>query len=347
MKKYFAVIAALLVIACVSGCSKADEKEPSESLVTTTPDPNSMEVPDFSGLSRVQIEMTYPKLNIVFNEKYDDETEEDYFLAQSPEAGTMINKADEITVDISKGGKLVEVDDYTNRSIDDVRTLIEKQGLVCQVVIEENETVTRNCVIKTTPSARTKVEKGTTVTCYVSGGSGQQEIRVPDMVGKTIEDATKLATENGVALSISYDDDSTLEPGTVISQGLDPDTVVEPNAMIEVVISGMGASSMGKTNITVNIGSDYSASGEFELKYYIDGTLVAEKTETKEISLTKKIDWEVTGKDVHTYSIIVTSLTTGKSGKLYEMEVDFTQDPPKKDHHNTFNPNIFKELLKQ
>ena len=346
MKKIFAVLILLAAVTMAAGCRNNNDNAPSETLVTTTADPNSMEVPDFSGLSRVQIEMKYPKLNIVFEEKYDDETEEDYFLAQTPSAGTVINKADEIIIDISKGGKLVEVDDYTGRSIDDVRTLIEKQGLVCQAIIEENDTVTRNCVIRTTPSPRTKVEKGTTVTCYVSGGSGVQEIRVPDMVGKTIEDATKLATENGVALSITYDDDSDLEPGTVISQGIDPETVVDPNTTIEVVISGVGSSTSGKTKITVNFGDDYSASGEFELKYYVDGTLIAEKTEIKEISLTRKIEWEVSGNDVHTYSVIVTSLTTGKSGTLYEMEVDFTQDPPKKDHHGTFDANIFKKLLK-
>ena len=54
---------------------------------------------------------------------------------------------------------------------------------------------------------------------------------------------------------------------------------------------------------------------------------------------------EVSGSDVHTYSIVVTSLETGKSGVLYEMEVDFTQDPPKKDHHDTFDSGIFSKLL--
>lgn len=344
MKKIIALAAAVLMVLCAAGCD-AGNKTPETTTTVTTQDPNIMEVPDFSGLSRVQVEMKYPKLNIVFKEKYDDKADEEAVIGQSPEAGTKIKKSDEITVEISLGGKQVEVDDYTGRNIDDVRTLIEKQGLICETQIEDNETVARNCVIRTTPSARTMVEKGSVITCYVSLGSAEQELRVPDMVGKSIEDATKLATENNIALIILYDDTSVLEPGTVIKQGVDPDTVVEPGERIEVTIAGENASASRETSINVTLNTDLE--GEFELKYYIDGTLVPEKTEIKEISLTRKIEWKVRGSDIHTYSVIVTSLATGKSGKLYEMEVDFTQDPPRKDHHDTFNAKIFSELLKK
>ena len=332
------------MVLCAAGCEAAGNTAPETTTTVTTQDPNIMEVPDLSGLSRVQVEMKYPKLNINFQEKYDDKVDEEGVISQEPEAGTTINKSDEITVYISIGGKQVEVDDYTGRNIDDVRLLIEKQGLVCETQIEDNETVARNCVIRTTPSARTMVDKGSTIICYVSLGSAVQEIRVPDMIGKSIEDATKLATENNIALTITYDDTSSLEPGTVIRQGIDPDTVVPPNTRVEVVIAGENAAASKETTITVTLNT--ALEGEFELKYYIDGTLVPEKTEIKEISLTRKIEWSVRNTDVHTYSIIVTSLTTGKSGKLYEMEVDFTTNPPTKNHHDTFNGKIFEQLLK-
>ncbi|MBQ9382886.1 MAG: PASTA domain-containing protein [Ruminiclostridium sp.] len=344
MKKTSAIVlTALLLAFCACGCDNG--KKPAESTTTAvTADPNSIEVPDFSGLTRVQVEMKYPKLNIVFNESYNDDFDEDAVISQSPEAGTKINKTDEITVDISLGGKLIEVDDYSGRNIEDVKTLIEKQGLVWDIVYNESDSVPRNCVVKTSPGARSMVEKGSTVICYVSIGSAVQEIHMPDLVGMTIEDATKVASENNISLTISYDDTSSLEPGTVVSQGIDPDKVVEPDTRVEVMIAGENASAAKKTSITVNI-PDTGLEGEFELKYYVDGTLIPEKTEVKEISLTRKIEWEVADTDVHTYSIMVTSLTTGKSGKLYEMEVDFTVDPPTKNHHDTFNGSIFKELL--
>ena len=341
MKKILAVFAAFMMILCIGSCDSG--KKPAETEAVTTADPDSVEVPDFSGLTRVQIEMKYPKLNIVFDEKYDDTAEEDEVISQTPAPGTVINKADEITVEISLGGKLVEVDDYTGRNSDDAKMLIEKQGLVCELVYDDSETVARNCIISTIPSARTMVEKGSTVICYVSLGSSVQEIRMPALIGKSIEDATKLAAENSITLSITYDDTSDMTPGTVISQGVPADTVIDPGSIIEVTIAGENASASKTATITVTM--NYSIEGEFELKYYVDGTLIPEKTEIKELSLTKKIEWEVSGTDVHTYSVMVTSLTTGKSGKFYEMEVDFTQNPPAKDDHGTLDPNIFKELL--
>ena len=343
MKKMIAVFAAFLTVLCFAGCDGG--KKPQEtSAVTTTADPDSVEVPDFSGLTRIQIEMKYPKLNIVFDEKYDDKAEEDEVISQTPSAGTKINKADEITVEISLGGKLVEVDDYTGRNYDDAKTLIEKQGLICEMVYDDSETIARNCIINTIPSARTMVEKGSKVICYVSLGSAVQETRMPDFTGMSIEDATKIATENNIMFSITYDNTSSLDPGTIIRQGIDPDTVIEPNTRVEVTIAGENASASRSATMSLTINKGFE--GEFELKYYIDGTLIPEKTEIKELSLTRKIEWEVTGTDVHTYSIMVSSLTTGKSGKLYEYEIDFTQNPPKKTQ-NDFNPKVFSELQKK
>ena len=70
MKKALAVFAALLMVFCKAGCDSGNKPAQTEA-VTTTADPDSVEVPDFSGLTRIQIEMKYPKLNIVFDEKYD------------------------------------------------------------------------------------------------------------------------------------------------------------------------------------------------------------------------------------------------------------------------------------
>ena len=278
MKKILAVFAALIMVLCISACDGGKKETDKVPEVTTTADPNTIEVPDLSGLKRFQVEMKYPKLNFNFIEKYDDNAGEDEVISQSPEPSTRIKNTDEITVTISIGAKQVEVDDYTGRNIEDVKLLIDKQGLRCETQLVENESVPRNCVISTTPSARTRVDKGTVITCFVSLGSAQQEIRVPDMRGMSIEDATKLAKERGIGLKVVYDNTSSLEPGTVISQGVDPDTVVQPNDRIEVTIAGETAVKSTEITVTLNKNSlkdkdGKDLEGEFDVKYYIDGTL--------------------------------------------------------------------------
>lgn len=341
-KKISAILAAVLILS-LSGCGNSGGGF-TTTAATETPDERA-EAPNFVGLTLEQIGMRYPELSIETEYRYDESAPKETVLEQDIAAGTKYSDGTVFHLIVSSGAKLVEIDDYTGRNIDDAQALLEKQGLKCDIIHAEDSEIPINCVIRTQPAAREKVEPGSSVICYVSLGSGEVEIAVPDFRGLSVEDATKLAKENNIALTISYKQDAgDAAPGTVLEQGIDPETIVEPNTRVEVFIAGESASASGKTTISVTM-KNSNLVGEFQLKYYIDGTLVEEKTEIKEISLTKKIEWEVSGSDVHTYSIVVTSLETGKSGVLYEMEVDFTQDPPKKDHHDTFDSGIFKKLL--
>lgn len=340
MKKIISVILAAAMLLSVSACNTGTQSQTTTG--TEAPVDTRPKMPNLVGLTLEQIGMRYPALGLEPTYKYDDEAAKDTVIEQKIPAGDPYDEDKPVEVVVSGGSKLIEIDDYTNRNIDDVEQLLTKQGFVCDVIYDVSDDIVKNCVIKTVPAAREKAEAGTVVTCYVSLGAAEVKALVPDMVGKSFEEATDLATDSGILLTIKYEDAEGVEAGTVLEQSIDPDTEVDPETRVEVTIAGETASS-GATTV-INVTLKEGMSGEFQLKYYIDGTLQEEKTEIKELSLTKKISWEVSGTDVHTYTIIVTSMKTGKSGTLYEMEVDFTQDPPAKDHHDTFNANVFSEL---
>lgn len=341
MKKFISAVMAAVMLACASSCGVIGKEQ--NTTGTEAPVDERPEMPNLVGLTLEQISMRYPELVLEKEYEYSDEYKKDAVMEQSVSAGTKYDLGDSVSVVVSSGSKLIEIDDYTNRNIDDTIQLLEKQGFRYDIIYAEDEKVTKNCVIKTVPAAREKAEAGTIVTCYVNIGAPIVNSIVPNMVGKSIEDATDLADESGIKLTITYEKADGVETGTVLEQSIDPDEEVERDTRVVVTIAGETSSSSSSTAINVNMES--SLSGEVQLKYYIDGTLQEEKTEIKELSLTKKISWEVSGTDVHTYTIVVTSLATGKSGTLYEMEVDFTQDPPKKDDHGTFNAGLFSELI--
>lgn len=340
MKKIISVIMAAAMLLSLSACNMGAQSQTTTG--TEAPVDTRPEMPNLVGLTLEQIGMRYPALTLEPTYKYDDEAAKDTVIEQKIPAGDKYDENKPIEVVVSGGSKLIEIDDYTNRNIDDVEQLLTKQGFVCDIIYDVSDDIIKNCVIKTVPAAREKAEAGTVVTCYVSLGAAEVKALVPDMVGKPIEEATDLATESGILLTIKYEDAEGVEAGTVLQQSIDPETEVDPETRVEVTIAGETAASGSSTVINVTLKEGMS--GEFQLKYYIDGTLQEEKTEIKELSLTKKISWEVSGTEIHTYTIIVTSMKTGKSGTLYEMEVDFTQDPPTKDHHDTFNSNVFSEL---
>ena len=114
------------------------------------------------------------------------------------------------------------------------------------------------------------------------------------------------------------------------------------NTMVEIVVSSGG---LQAREATLKIDIAGVASGEFEFRYYIDGTLQQNLTEVKNLSLIDKFQWTFTNSGVHEYAVRVRSLDTGAEGTFFSCMVDFTKDPPNRDYGDTFNGKVFKQLL--
>ncbi len=284
----------------------------------------------------------YNDYNLIPVTRYSSEYEKNVVMEQSVMPGRTIRKNQEVEVVVSNGPKLVEIDDYSGKHMEDVIIMLEKQDLDYEIIKTEDDEVAQDFVIKTNPPAREFVEIGTTVTCYVSLGQSNESTAVPQMVNLSLASAQARADEYDILLTIIHEPSSEVEEGRVIRQNIEPTTLVEKNSMVEIVVSS-GSEAVRQSKINITIGDN--AKGEFTFKYYIDGTLQEDMTEKKDMSLTKKIEWEFENSGVHEYSIMVISEDTGAQGLLFCMEVDFTTDPPTKDHHDTFNSKIFKQLL--
>lgn len=289
-----------------------------------------------------EVRSEYNDYNFIPVTQYSSEYEKNVVMDQSVMPGRTIKKNQEVEVVVSNGPKLVEIDDYTNKHIDDVITMLKKQDLKYEIKRTESDDVAEDFVIKTSPAAREFVEAGTTVTCYVSMGQSNEATAVPDMVNLSLANAKKRAEEYDILLTIITEPSSEVEEGKVIRQNIAPTTLVEKNTMVEIVVSD-GSEPIKETSISISVSN--KATGEFEFRYYIDGTLQKDKTEIKDMSLTDKIVWEFSGSGVHEYAIRVASLDTGASGTLIVMEVDFTTDPVTKTDNGTFNNKLFKQLL--
>ncbi len=97
------------------------------------------------------------------------------------------------------------------------------------------------------------------------------------------------------------------------------------------------------TQISVDI-TRVEVPGEYEFLYYIDDELQEELTETKNISETDKIVWDISGTGTHTYKIMIRRPDTQMSETFLECTVDFSKTEPTKDF-SAFNSRIFKELV--
>lgn len=299
-------------------------------------------MPTLVNLTWDEVRAQYNDYNFIPVTQYSSEYEKNVVMDQSVMPGRTIKKNQEVEVVVSNGPKLVEIDDYSNKHIDDVVTMLKKQDLKYEIIRTESDDVAADFVIKTSPAAREFVEAGTTVTCYVSLGKSNESTAVPNMVNLSLASAKMRAEEYDILLTILYEPSTEVEEGRVIRQSIEPTTLVEKNTMVEIVVSD-GSEPVKDAQISISMSSN--ATGEFEFRYYIDGTLQEDMTEIKDIGLTDKIIWNFSGSGVHEYAIRVTSLDTGALGTLLVMEVDFTTDPVTKDDHGTFNKKLFKQLL--
>lgn len=284
----------------------------------------------------------YGDYNIKAIQEYSSEYPKGEVFDQSVNPGREIKKNQEVTVKVSSGPKLVEVDDYSDKHMDEVEILLDKQGLGCQFVFVEDDQMAANYIIRTEPAAREVVQTGTVVTCYVSIGGGDVLTAVPKMINLSLTSAEARAKEYEIVLSIVYEPSTEVEKDHVISQSIEPLEKVEKNTVVEIVVSN-GEIPVRESTISISLGK--SSKGNFIFRYYIDGTLQEDMTETKNVELADKIKWEISGSEVSEYAIEVESVDTGAKAMWFRMTVDFTTDPPTKDDNGTFNKNIFKELL--
>ena len=97
----------------------------------------------------------------------------------------------------SDSGEQIEVPDVTGQTLDQAKSAIQSAGFkVGNVTQSYSDSVDSGKVISQDPTAKTKKAKGSTINLTVSQGS--QEIEVPDLVGKTADEAKKLLQANGL-----------------------------------------------------------------------------------------------------------------------------------------------------
>ena len=87
--------------------------------------------------------------------------------------------------------------DFTGKTLDYVQAALASHDIKCEVVEEYSDDVEEGKVIRTDPEAGTELEKGATLTVYISKGKQKEDnenVSVPGLLGMT-EDGARAALE--------------------------------------------------------------------------------------------------------------------------------------------------------
>ncbi|MFJ4618493.1 Stk1 family PASTA domain-containing Ser/Thr kinase [Streptomyces sp. NPDC088812] len=116
-------------------------------------------------------------------------------ISSDPEAGTERRAGTAVSLVVSKGSP-VDVPDVTGDDLADARAELEEAGLKVKVSAERiNSEYAKGRVAAQSPGADRQLAEGDTVTLTLS--KGPEMVEVPDVVGASVDDATKLLEESG------------------------------------------------------------------------------------------------------------------------------------------------------
>jgi eukaryotic-like serine/threonine-protein kinase len=116
--------------------------------------------------------------------------------------------------DDSDDPTLVTVPNVVGRSADQAERALEAEGLRVARATEASTEEQRDLVINQDPTANEQVEEGSEVTITI--GAGPDTATVPDVTGRTVDEASQLLIEAGFVPSQRAEENADIEEGLVI-----------------------------------------------------------------------------------------------------------------------------------
>ncbi|HEX6339181.1 MAG TPA: Stk1 family PASTA domain-containing Ser/Thr kinase [Jiangellaceae bacterium] len=133
-------------------------------------------------------------------------------------------------------GRYVTVPSLLDMTVEDAELLAQQDGLFVQTGgTEPSEVIEAGNVLRTEPAAGERLLRGQYITLITS--SGAERYAVPDLRGKTKEEAESLLEEQNLVPAVEERYDDQVPEGVVIGQGVDPGRELRADEQVPVYVS--------------------------------------------------------------------------------------------------------------
>lgn len=224
-----------------------------------------VEVPQLVGQTEEDARKLAKEAGILFSVKdrvFDSEYDDGLVCKQNIEEGQKVKKGYTVEVLISKGIKEIEVPDLINSFRIEVKARLKDLELEEGDVKSENsDTVDAGKVIRQSPEPGEKVTAGTKIDYVYSDGPEIIHVKVPYVMGITLDEATaKLTREKLRVGAVDYEHSDEFEKDIVIRQSYRANIEVEELTPIGLTVS-LGKKEVPPTDITED-GDDDPGTGD-------------------------------------------------------------------------------------
>ncbi|MFI3326902.1 MAG: PASTA domain-containing protein, partial [Clostridia bacterium] len=175
------------------------------------------------------------EMSVIIVEEYNDTVASGLVISQYPEAGTLLLPGEEITLTVSKGGEGFTLPSFVDMTEDEARATLSQLGLVVSVEYNNESDLPDGTVISQDIKDGTIVMLGSTVSLVVSSYKDLEDI--PDVVGLTQSEATKILESLGYVVQVNVLD-STQINFKVLSQS--PQSGLSAEIGSTVIINMLG-----------------------------------------------------------------------------------------------------------
>lgn len=209
----------------------------------------------------------YEKFKIVKKGEKASEKKKGTILSQSIPEFTMVKEGTTIEVYISSGVSMVCVPDIIGMDVTRAKEMMEDNQIPFKIIEVFSDTVKKGKVISTSVNPGDEVDVSTDIVIiYVSKGSENEHVTVPDLSGKTVEQARTALADIGLKLNEKIEEEYSekVKEGQVVRQTPASGKSVDKGSTVTIFISKGPdpAKEPESASVVVNIVFDESYTGQ-------------------------------------------------------------------------------------
>jgi serine/threonine-protein kinase len=196
-----------------------------------------VEVPDVVGDDQeaARAELERAGFTVTLEPRTDPDQPAGRVLDQDPKGGQQAPKGSAVVLTVSSGREQVEIPEVAGREPAAAANLLGQRGFEVTTRQQASSDVDEGLVIGTDPAAGTRADRGSLVTLIIS--SGPDNVEVPNVEGKTQEEATTELQAAGFVVDVNEQEvDNEADVGIVLDQDPRPNRDAEPGSTVTITV---------------------------------------------------------------------------------------------------------------
>jgi serine/threonine-protein kinase len=176
------------------------------------------------------------------NYEFSDKVQKDLILSQDPQADTTVKVGRAIKVVVSRGPVMGIFPDVVTGQLtkENAEFLIQNAGFTgkINIVTAPSDNVPKGSVVDQNPAANASWPKDGNITLTISSGPLQQMINMPNVIGKTSEDAKAILSQNQLNnVVVQTQESSSAPPDVVLSTTPQPGESIQQGTQVILTVS--------------------------------------------------------------------------------------------------------------